>query len=199
MLPAARWMLAVGPISLALSLVAAHGAEQGEMVANPYYKYWSNCKPGSTVTLLEKTVLTGPDKNFVPDGIDVKEIHCKLLSVTPEHVVVEFVVKDHEFLSSIESAPTKKIYPAKVTKAHLIAGLHGVEPKVGKDTLDVLGNKLPCVTFSGTEKKDGTEAEHMIWLSEQVPGGIVKHTRISKQDGKLVADTKIVVKAYTMK
>jgi hypothetical protein len=193
---AARRLLAVGPLVLALSLAAAQGAEQGEMVVNPFYKYWSNCKPGSTVTLLEKTKLTGPDKNFVPEGIDEKHIHCKLLSVTPEHAVVEFVVTEREFLSSIETAPTKKIYPAKVTKGHLLAGLHGVEPKVGNDTLEVLGKKLQCTTYSGVEKKDGSEAEHMIWLSEEVPGGVVKHTRVSKQDGKLVADTQIVVKGY---
>jgi len=196
MLYAARWMFVVGAIVLATSFLAAQGAGGDEMVVNPYYKYWANCKPGSTVTLLEKTALTGPDKNMVPDGIDEKEVSCKLLSVTPEHVVVQFVVTEREFLSTIESAPTKKTYPAKVKKSHLLAGLHGVEPKVGEGTLDVLGKKMTCLTFSGTEKKEGMEAEHMIWLNDKVPGGVVKHTRVTKQDGKLVADTTILVKSY---
>jgi hypothetical protein len=196
MLHAARWMLAVVPLLLASGFLAVQGAQGDEMVANPFYKYWANCKPGSTVTLLEKTALTGPDKALFPGGIDEKLVSCKLLTVKPEHVVVEFVVKEHEFVSLIESAPTKKTYPAKVKKADLVALLHGVEPKMGEETIDVLGKKLACVTMSGTMKKDGTDAEHMLWLSDKVPGGIVKHTRVTKQDGKLVADTKIVVTAF---
>ena len=64
-----------------------------------------------------------------------------------------------------------------VTKANLAAGLHGVNPKVGMETLEVLGKKLECVTLSGTEKKGGEEVEHKVWVSDKVPGGIVKHTR----------------------
>jgi hypothetical protein len=168
------------------------------MVDNPFYKYWANCKPGSTVTLLEKTILSGPDKDQVPDGIDEKEVHCKLISVTPEKVVVEFVVSEREFLSVLETAATKKTYPAKVKKSDLVAFLHGTEPKVGQDTVDLLGKKLNCVTWSGTVKAQGTDAEHKIWLSDQVPGGVVRHTRVTKQDGKMVADTKIAVKSYKM-
>jgi hypothetical protein len=194
----ARWVLAMVPVLAAFSLFAVYGAQGDAMVENPFYKYWANCKPGSTVMLSEKTVLSGPDKSQFPDGIDEKEISCKLLSVSPEKVEVQFVVTDREFVSSVESAPTKKIYPAKVKKSDLVALLHGVEPKVGKDTVDLLGKKLDCTTMSGTLKSGGTDAEHMIWLSDKVPGGVVKHNRVTKEGGKLVADTKIVVKAYKM-
>jgi len=193
---ALRWMLAVGTILLASPLLAVHAAEKDEMVVNPMYKHWANFKPGSTVTLAEKTVLSGPDKELVPDGIDQKQVTYKLLSVTPEHVVVQTVVGERDFLGSIEQAPTKKTFPAKIKKSHLRAGLHGVDPKIGKDTIKVLGKEMDCTTFSGTEKKDGGEAEHEIWVSDKVPGGIVKHTRVTKQDGKVVADTTITLKSY---
>jgi hypothetical protein len=192
---AACWVLAVGTALVVCAVPAAPAADD-EMVVNPHYKYWSNFKKGSTVTRLEKTALSGPAKEQVPDGIDQKEITMTLLAVTPESVTVEVVVTDRDFLDSIVSAPTKKIYPAKVKKSHLAAGLHGVDPKLGKDTLDVLGKKLDCTTASGTEKKDDTEVDHKIWLSETVPGGIVKHVRTTKQGGKVVADTTIVVKSY---
>jgi hypothetical protein len=195
MVPAARWMLAVGTIALMFPSFAVHGGGD-EMVVNPFYKYWANFKPGATVTRLEKTTFTGPEKNTVPDGIDQKEVTYKLLSVSPGSVVVQVVVKERTFLSSIESAPTKQTYPAKVTKSHLRAGLHDVDVKKGKDTLEVLGKKLECVTASGTEKKEGTEVDHKIWLSEQIPGGIAKHRRTTKQDGKVYADTTITVKSY---
>jgi hypothetical protein len=193
---AARWMLAVGAILLASPFLTLHAAEGDAMVANPLYKFWADFKPGATVTQSEKTTLSGPEKELLPDGIDQKEVTYKLLSVTPEHVVVEVTVVDHEFLGSIESAPTKKIYPAKIKKSHLIAGLHGVDPKVGEGTLSVLGKELACKTFSGTEKKGDTEVEHEIWVSDKVPGGIVKHTRVTKQDGKVFADTTITVKSF---
>jgi hypothetical protein len=199
---ATRGMLAMATILMASSFAGAPAADKGEkdekdeMVVNPLYKFWANCKPGSTVTLLEKTALGGPEKETVPDGVDTKEVTTKLLSVTPEKVVVEVVVTEHEFLGAIESAPTKKIYPAKIKKSHLQAGLHGIDPKRGEEALEVLGEKLTCQTLAGTEKKDEREVEHKVWVSDKVPGGIVKHTRVTKQDGKLVADTTITVTAF---
>jgi hypothetical protein len=190
-------MPAVGTILLISPLLAVQAADD-EMVTNPFYKYWATGKKGSTVTTVEKTAFPGPEKNAYPDGVDEKVITSTLLEVTPEHVVVQVVVIEREFLDTIESAPTKKTYPAKVKKANLLGGLHGVEPKVGEEPLEVLGKKLTCTTFSGTEKKEGTEVDHKIWASDKVPGGIVKHTRVLKQDGKVVADTTIAVKSYKM-
>jgi hypothetical protein len=193
---AARWLLAVGTVLVVTPLLTVQAAEGDEMVANPLYKYWANHKPGSTVTLLETTKLTGPEKEQTPDGIDEKVVTSKLLKVTPEGVVVEVVVTERDFLKTVESAPTKTTYPAKIKKSWLEAALHGANPKIGKDTLTLKDKKYECTTISGTEKKDGTEVTHEIWVSEQVPGGIVKHTRVTKQDGKLVADTTIVLQSY---
>jgi hypothetical protein len=196
MLNLVRWTLALGTVLLVCSFSAVQSAEGDEMVTNPYYRYWSNCKPGSTVTLAEKTLFTGPEKEQLPDGIDRKEVTSTLLSVSPDKVVVQTAVTEHEFLSAIESAPTKKIYPAKVKQSHLQAGLHGINPKKGAETLEAAGQKLDCITWAGTEKKEGTEVVHKLWLSEKVPGGIVKHTRVTRQDGKVVADTTIVVQSF---
>jgi hypothetical protein len=194
---AARWLLAVGTILVVSPLFVMQAAEGDEMVANPFYKYWANHKAGSTVTLLEKTILTGPDKEQSPDGIDEKVVTTKLLKVTlDKEVVVEVTATERDFLKTIETAPTKTTYPAKVKKAWLQAALHGADPKMGKDTLTLLDKKFDCITVSGTEKKEGTVVDHEIWLSEKVPGGIVKHTRVTKQDGKLVADTTIVLQSY---
>jgi hypothetical protein len=196
MLQAARWMLVVATALLSASFLAAGAAEKDEMVVNPFYKHWAGFKPGSTVTLLEKTVLSGPEKETVPDGIDEKTVTYTLLSVTPEQVVVQVNVVEREFLGTIEAAPTKKTFPAKIKKSHLQGGFHGVDPKRGEDSLEVLGDKMACTTLSGTEKKEGSEIDHKVWVSDKVPGGIVKHTRTTKLDGKVAADTTITVKSY---
>jgi hypothetical protein len=196
MVRAARWLLVVATLALVLPSLALEAATGDEMVENPFYKYWANFKKNATVTRHEKTVYHGPEKQAVPDGIDEKLVTYKLVSTSPEKVVVSVVVVDYDFLNSTESAPTKHTYPAKVKKSHLQAGLHGIEPKFGKDTIEVLGKKMDCVTVSGVEKKEGSEVNHTVWLSDQVPGGIVKHTRSTTMGGKAYAETTITLKSY---
>jgi hypothetical protein len=196
MLHAARWMLAVGTITLVVPCFAVQAGGGDELVPNPFYKYWANFQPGSTVTRLEKTAFAGPEKNAVPDGIDEKVVTYKLLDVGRGSVTVEVTVAERGFLSTTESAPTKQTFPFMVKKSHLRAGLHEVDVKTGKDNIDVLGKKMECVTFSGLEKKGNTEVDHKIWVSELVPGGIVKQTRSTKLDGKAYADTTITVTAF---
>jgi hypothetical protein len=189
-------MLAIGTFLLASPFLAVQAADADEMVVNPMHKFWANFKPGSTATLAEKTILSGAEKNTFPDGIDEKDVTSKLLSVKGDNVVVQVVVAERDFLGTIETAPTKKTFPAKIKKAFLQAAMHNVDATRGEDTIEVLGQKLECKTVSGTEKKEGTEVEHKIWLSEKIPGGVVKHTRITRQDGRVIADTTIVLKAF---
>ena len=191
-----RCMLALGMILLVLPLLGVRAADKEDMVENPFYKHWANHKEGSTVTLHEKTVFSGPEKEQYPDGAEEKWVTSKLLKVGRGDAVVQVTVTERDFLDTIESAPTKKTYPSMVSKANLQAGFHGVNPMIGKETLTVLGEKLECTTLSGTEKKGGEEVEHKVWVSDKIPGGIAKHTRVLKQDGKVVADTTIVVTAY---
>ena len=106
---AVRGVRMIAALLLAVPVLAAYGAD-GDLVENPHYKHWANCKAGSTVTLLEKTVFSGADKELVPDGVDEKEITSKLISVSPEMVVVQVGVLEHDFLSTIEPPPTKKTY-----------------------------------------------------------------------------------------
>jgi len=172
-------------------------AAENEMVANPRYVHWANFKPGTTVTQIEKT--TFPDataKLLTPDGVDVKEITYKLLQVTPEKVVVETVVVEHDFISIIEQAPTKITYPAKLLKKHLEAVMRQANAKKGEETLDVLGKSIPCNTIDGAYKEGDDQIERKMWFSKEVPGGIVKQTRSTSRDGHLVADTIITLKSF---
>jgi hypothetical protein len=196
MVRAARWLLAVGTIALFLPSFPLHGAGGDKLVDNPFYTHWAKFKVGSTVTRVEKTTFSGPEKTNFPDGIDHKEVTYKLLEVSPKYVAVQVIVKERNFLNITESAPTKHFYPAKVTPEHLRAGLHDVDVKLGKDSIEVLGKKMECITASGAEKKDGLEIDHKVWLSEMVPGGIVQQHRSTRQDGKMYAHTTIHVKAF---
>ena len=90
-----------------------------EMVANPRYKFWAHFKPGANSTYTETTKFSGPEKAAVPGGVDKKTITYRLLSVSDDKVVVLTTVVEEDFLSTVESAPTRITYPAKVKKANL--------------------------------------------------------------------------------
>jgi hypothetical protein len=185
-----------GVLGLAVSLAASFGADE-EMTDNPYYKHWADFKKGSTVTQTEKTTFGDDATDELPGGVDEKTVKYKLVSVSPKRVVVEVVVTEKEFLSTTESAPTRITYPAKVSKAHLEAVLLAAGAKRGQETLKVGKEKeIKCNTIEGGRKKKGEDVKQKFWLSTTVPGGIVKRTRTTMKDDKLVAKTTIELKSY---
>ena len=72
--------------------------------------------------------------------------------------------------------------------------------KRGEETLKVKVGKeekeIKCKTIAGTRKKMGEEVQQKFWLSQAVPGGIVKRTRATMQGGKLIAETTTFVISY---
>src|SRR5438874_5312355 len=101
-------------LMLALAMAAAAQDDKDEMVANPKYKFWASHKPGTTSTYHEVTKFSGSDKDSVPGGKDEKTVIYKLLSVNKDKVVVQTTVIEEEYLGTVEQAPTKLTYPAKV-------------------------------------------------------------------------------------
>jgi hypothetical protein len=191
-----RWLVA-GVLGLAVSLIPGFGADE-ETTDNPYYKHWAGFKKGTTVVHTEKTTFGDDATDELPGGADEKTVKYKLISVSPKRVVVEVVLSEKDFLDITESAPTKIIYPAKASKAYVQAVILGA--KQGEETLKVEVNKeekeVKCKTLEGTRKKKGEEIKQKFWLSSKVPGGIVKRTRATMRDGKLVAETTTLLKAY---
>ena len=196
-----RWVVAAGVLGLVASLAAGFGGDE-ETTENPYYKHWASFKKGTTVVLTEKTTFGDDATDELPGGVDDKTITYKLLSVSPDRVVVEAVLSEREFLNITESPPTKIIYPAKVKKAHLEAVLLAAGAKHGEETLKVKMDKeekaIKCMTIAGTRKKAGEEVKQKFWISPTVPGGIVKRTRATTHDGKLVAETTTALESYKL-
>ena len=195
-----RWLVA-GVLGLAVSLAAGFGGKE-ETTDNPYYKHWAGFKEGTTVVHVEKTTFGDDAKDELPGGVDEKIVRYKLLSVSPKRVVVEAVAFEKEFLHTIETAPTKFIYPAKVNKADLEAVLLAAGAKYGEETLKVKVGKeemeIKCKTIAGTRKKKDEEVQQKFWLSTTVPGGIVKRTRATTHEGKLVAETTTALESYKL-
>jgi hypothetical protein len=191
-------MVVTATLLLLAPLLDVRAGGDEEMVINPMYKSWANFKPGSISSRLEVTVFGegGGGKSLLPDGTDEKIIVHKLLTVSPDNVVVEVLVAEKEFLGVLESAPTRMVYPAKIKKAHLQAALLELDAKKGEESLMVLGKKLECKTIFGTVNREGSTIEHKVWYSDMIPGGVVKRSRTTSQDGKVVAKTTILLKSY---
>ena len=116
--------------------------------------------------------------------------------------MVETTVIEKEFLSTTESAPVKITYPAEVNKAYLEAVLIAAGAERGEETLKVRVGKeekeIKCNTIAGTRKQKGEDVKQKFWLSPTVPGGIVKRTRATMRDGKLVAETTTSLRSYSV-
>ena len=192
----ARHLWVLGTIGIFTVVVAAAWAGE-EMVANPYYKFWAGSKPGSVAVHIEKTKLSGPEGALVPDGIDEKQIVYKLVSVDPEHAIVEMVVTEQDFLGFVQSAPTRYIYPDKLKKSHLERILLDSGGKPGEETLNAAGQDMKCKTITGTIKGTGGEqTEFKLWLCNDVPGRIVKQVRTARQKGETIAETTTTLKSF---
>src|SRR5262249_18295515 len=133
----------------------------------------------------------------VPDGVDEKRIAYKLVEVDKDHVVVEQVVTEQDFLGFVEAAPTRHIYPAMIKRAHLERILLEKGAKKASDTIKAAGKEIKCNTVPGTFKApDGEQVEFKLWLSNEVPGSVVKQVRTTRQKGEIIAETTTTLQSY---
>jgi hypothetical protein len=183
-------------VGILFLLTAAGARADEEMVANPFYKFWAGAKPGATATRIERTKLTGPEGKLVPDGEDEKRITYKLVEVNDERAVVEMTVTEEDFLGFVRAAPTQYIYPAKLKKSHLERILHDTD-KGGDETVKVGDKQLRCRTVTGSVKgPDGEQIEYKLWLSDEIPGTIVKQVRTARQKGDMLAETTTTLESF---
>src|SRR5262249_40510905 len=127
-----------------------------------------------------------------------KTIHYKLLSVSKDKVVVQTTVVEEEYLGTVEHAPTRLTFPARVKKANLDAVFEefGVKDEPKEETVKVGNDEIKCKVLSGSKKKDDATITYKLYYSDSVPGGIVKRTRVTKSGDKFGADTTVMLKSF---
>jgi hypothetical protein len=184
-------------LAVLVLLVTAPARAEEEMVANPFYKFWAGSQPGATAVHLEKTKLSGPEGKELPGGVDEKRIVYKLVEVDKDRVVVQMVVTERDLLGYVEAAPTRHIYPAKIEKSRLERVFLEDAGKIGEETVKVADKEIKTRTVGGIIKvPDGEEVEFKLWLSEEVPGMIVKQIRTARQKGDVLAETTMTLESY---
>ena len=184
-------------VVLLTGVAAGRAADKADLVDNPRFKFWANFKPGATSTYTQTTKFHGAEKASVPGGVEQKTITYRLLSVSKDKVVVLTTVVEEDFLSTVESAPTRITYPAKVKKENLQAILQEWNAKEGEDeTIKVAGKEVKCKVRGGSSKVEGGTVEAKICYSDTVPGGIVLHTRTTRDGDTVVAETTTTLKSF---
>jgi hypothetical protein len=184
-------------LAVLVLLVTAPARAEEEMVPNPFYKFWAGSQPGATAVHLEKTKLSGPEGKELPGGVDEKRIAYKLVEVDKDRVVVQMTVTERDLLGYVEAAPTRHIYPAKIEKARLERIFQEDPGRIGEETVKVGDKDIKTRTVGGIIKvPDGEEVEFKLWLSEDVPGMIVKQVRTARQKGDALAETTITLESY---
>jgi hypothetical protein len=173
---------------------AAGRTDEKDQADNPYYKYWSKSKVGASVELKETTKTAA--KGDIPADEDVKVITHKLVELTAEKAVVETTVTEGEVFGFVQSAPTKHIYPAKMSKEVLEDLLKETGAKATDATVKVGDKEMKARLLTGMTKKGDEEVAFKIWLVDEVPGGIARRERITKTKGELVAETTIEVMSF---
>src|SRR5262245_23542375 len=114
MTKSARRLVALG-LLLCLGVVASRAADDDKATTeNTLHKSWPSFKPGATSTYTQETKFHEAEKASFPGGVEKKTINYQLLSTNDSRAVVRTVVVEEDFLSTIESSPSRITYPAKV-------------------------------------------------------------------------------------
>ena len=183
---------------LAVGVAVSRAADDADLSDNPRFTFWAKFKPGATSTYTQTTKFSGPEKESVPGGVEEKTITYRLASADRDKAVVTTVVVERDFLSTVESAPTRITYPAKVKSANLKAIMQEWSAKEGgEETIKVGSKEIKCKVRSGTQKLEGgSSVEFKLYYSDTVPGGVVKHTRTTKEGDKVVAETTTTLESF---
>jgi hypothetical protein len=163
-MPSIRYLVA-----LTIAGLVCAAASAGDTVENADYKSWSKFKPGASVTMKIK----GESKK---DGSTEGQITTKLLEVAPDKLVLEMSLKLKTPVGDVADSGRKREVlkiitpPPGVSKQEYEKSPYGQVLEEGAETLKISGVEYKCKWYR--TQKDDVEAK--IWLSDLVPGAVVK-------------------------
>jgi hypothetical protein len=167
-------------------------AALGEKIDNPEYKHWAQFKPGSyCVTQMKQTVIAGPMemKTEVTTTTTLK-------TLTAEKAVIEvktvMVADGHD----VKMEPMTHEIPAKIDKPKETKPAdkktEEVKVKEGEEELTIAGKKIKTKWAKTTLTVAGRKTETTTWISEEVPGRIVKTVTKIAGEEKMAGETKLI-------
>lgn len=138
------------------------------------YRHWANCGVGSTVTT-EEVVQTTIDSGVLRNVTINKST---LIAVDADKATVEMEAAGAANGAPFEQKLTLEIpaHPAPETEDGLLSfgSLFRGAPKEADETIEVAGRSLVCRRIEHAASLHGQPLSVTFWLSDLVPGGIVR-------------------------
>jgi len=167
------------------AMFLAVSSARAEQVANPAYEAWSKFKVGTTVKLASETVAgTNTIKNTTT---------TKLLEITPDKAVVETTISMNMSGRVMDMPPQKQDIKAQIEKPSAATAAEAEKAKSATGEEDVkIGDKTYKTKWTEVNiVHNGVMVHLRTWMSDQVPGGVVKMT--SNTEGANASSTKAEV------
>ncbi len=190
-------------------LMAADSSHPPEP-ANPEYAQWAHFKVGTYVTL-ERAVNEHRENNIGvveamahPPGAAVMRINSKLVDLDKDKAVLEETRIDLGDGSETQMPPDKVTLFANGEVSNADVSLwqktkpETVKATEGDEELTVMGNKIKThwVETSVTMGKEISTSKD--WLSDDVPGGLVKEETKKTWNGKMLVESTTKVIDYKL-
>ncbi len=178
--------------------VLGQGKGEEEMIANPAYTHWSAFKVGASVTRREK-IKFPPDSEEgerYADHTLVKDITYKLLEVTPEKAVVEVIESEYGRGLIEEAAPFKISYLAKMKKGLGSNKESFAKHKEEEVEIKILGKTYKATLVDTLHKNGPLTRTHQVWMTGEIPGGILKDVRSQKEGDKTISESTLEVVSF---
>jgi hypothetical protein len=178
--------------------------------ANPEYAEWAHFKPGTYVTLERRVFEHGENNVGVveamahPPGASVMRINTKMVDLDKDKAVLEETRIDLGDGSETQMPADKvTLFASGQVSNASDSMLEPSKPQTVKETegdeeLTVMGNKLKTHWVETSIKTGNEVSTAKDWLSDDVPGGLVKEETKKTWNGKLLVESATRVIDYKL-
>jgi hypothetical protein len=178
--------------------------------ANPEYAEWAHFKPGTYVTLERRVFEHGENNVGVveamahPPGASVMRINTKMVDLDKDKAVLEETRIDLGDGSETQMPADKvTLFASGQVSNASDSMLEPSKPQTVKETegdeeLTVMGNKLKTHWVETSIKIGNEVSTAKDWLSDDVPGGLVKEETKKTWNGKLLVESATRVIDYKL-
>jgi len=178
--------------------------------ANPEYQQWSKFKVGTYVTLERKVFEHGENNVGVvaamahPPGAEYMRINTKLVDLNKDQAVLEESRTDLGDGSETQMPADKVTLFANGQVSNASDTMwepskpQTVKETEGDEELTVMGNKLKTHWVETSIKTGNEVSTAKDWLSDDVPGGLVKEETKKTWNGKLLVESATRVIDYKL-
>jgi hypothetical protein len=178
--------------------------------ANPEYAQWAHFKTGTYVTLERKVFEHGENKVGVveamahPPGASVMRINTKMVDLDKDRAILEETRVDLGDGSETQMPADKVTLFANGQVSNASDSMwepskpQTVKETEGDEELTVMGNKLKTHWVETSIKMGNEVSTAKDWLSDDVPGGLVKEETKKTWNGKVLVESATKVIDYKL-